>query len=113
MRLLLDECLPKRLKSALRDACEVATVQEAGWAGLADGDLLECAQGRFDLLLTADQNLRYQQNLQRESIAVVVLVASSSRLDDLLPLIPHVKSAIPGLKAGEMVCIDIDGVMKG
>ena len=113
MRLLLDECLPKRLKSTLRDVCEVATVQEAGWAGLPDGDLLERAQGRFDLLLTADQNLRCQQNLRCESIIVVVLIAPSSRLDDLLPLMPHVKSAIPGLKAGEMVCVDIDGVVKG
>lgn len=111
MRLLLDECLPKRLKAALRNDYEVTTVQEAGWAGLSDGELLDAARDRFDLLLTTDRNLRYQQCLDNGSLSIVVLVAPSSRMDDLLPLTPHLKSAVSQLSRGEAVCVDREGLM--
>jgi len=62
MRLLLDECVPKRLRRAL-PGHEVRTVQEAGWAGVTNGALLRAADGQFDALLTVDQGVQHQQNL--------------------------------------------------
>ncbi len=64
MRILLDECLPGILTEWL-PRWEVRTVQEAGWAGISNGELLRRAEGEFDLLLTADKRLQYQQNLKQ------------------------------------------------
>ena len=93
MQILLDECVPRPLKRELTDY-EVRTVVEMGWAGKKNGELLKLMmQDGFTILLTADQNLRYQQNLQQAGVAVIVMVAPSNRLADLLPLIPSVCSA--------------------
>jgi hypothetical protein len=62
MRLLLDECMPRRLKQELFGH-DVSTVQEMGWAGIKNGALLQLASGSFDALLTVDQGIEYQQNL--------------------------------------------------
>ena len=62
MRLLLDECVPKRLKRELRGH-DARTVQDLGWAGVKNGVLLKLANGQFDALLTVDQGIEYQQNL--------------------------------------------------
>ncbi|MDZ7967468.1 MAG: hypothetical protein RM368_21360 [Nostoc sp. DedSLP03] len=86
MLILLDECVPRPLKRELTDY-EVRTVVEMGWSGKKNGELLQLMiQESFTILLTTDQNLQYQQNLQQAGVAVVVLVASSNRLSDLLPL---------------------------
>lgn len=61
-----------------------------GWAGKRNGELLALAAGRFDVFLTADRNLSYQQDISSFDIAVLVLVARSNRLDDLRPLVPRV-----------------------
>ncbi|WP_293142511.1 MULTISPECIES: hypothetical protein [unclassified Microcoleus] len=83
MRILLDECAPRPLKRELVD-CDIRTVVEMGWSGKKNGELLRLmSQEGFTILLTTDQNLRYQQNLQQAGVAVVVLVASSNRLPDL------------------------------
>lgn len=90
MRILLDECAPRPLKRELADY-EIRTVVEMGWSGKKNGELLQLMnQEGFTILLTTDQNLRYQQNLDKAGVAVVVLVAGSNRLPDLLPLIPDV-----------------------
>ncbi|MEO6861837.1 MAG: DUF5615 family PIN-like protein [Microcoleus sp.] len=103
MRLLLDECVPRPLKRELRDY-EVKTVVEMGWAGKKNGELLKLMmQERFTILLTTDQNLRYQQNLQQAGVAVIVMVAPSNRLPDLVPLIPSVCSALITIAPGEVV----------
>ncbi len=103
MRLLLDECVPRPLKRELRDY-EVKTVVEMGWAGKKNGELLKLMmQESFTILLTTDQNLRYQQNLQQAGVAVVVMVAPSNRLPDLVPLIPSVCSALITIAPGEVV----------
>jgi predicted nuclease of predicted toxin-antitoxin system len=79
MRVLLDECTPKALKKALAAyGHECRTVQESGWAGKKNGELLTLAESFFDVLLTVDTNLRYQQNLQGRKIAIVVLQSSSN-----------------------------------
>ncbi|MEH2281095.1 MAG: DUF5615 family PIN-like protein [Nostoc sp.] len=103
MRILLDECVPRPLRRELTDY-EVCTVMEMGWSGKKNGELLQLMiQESFTVLLTTDQNLRYQQNLQQAGVAVVVLVASSNRLPDLLPLIPSVRSILATIAPGVVV----------
>ena len=100
MRLLLDECVPKRLKREL-PGHEVQTVQNMGWAGIKNGALLKLAAGQFDALLTVDQGIEYQQNLSGLSISVVVMLAASNDVDDLRPLLPGVEQALASLRTGE------------
>jgi predicted nuclease of predicted toxin-antitoxin system len=101
MRLLLDECVPRRLKREL-PGHETRTVQELGWAGIKNGALLKLANGQFDALLTVDQGIEYQQNLAGLSISVVVMVAPSNDVDDLRPLLPAVEQSLATLRAGEI-----------
>jgi hypothetical protein len=101
MRILLDECAPRPLKRELGD---YGTVVEMGWAGNKNGALLQLMnQEGFTVLLTADQNLRYQQNLQQAGVAVIVLVAPSNRLSDLLPLMPTVRNVLSTIMPGEVI----------
>ena len=101
MRLLLDESLPRSLAKHL-EGVEVETVFDRGWSGLKNGELLELAAGDFDVFVTADQNLQYQQNLRGYSIGVVVTAAVSNRLDDRVPLVPSVLEASREVSLGEV-----------
>ena len=101
MRILLDECVPKRLKRELIGH-EVKTVQDMGWAGIKNGALLKLADGQFDALLTVDQGIEYQQNLSGLTISVVVMLAASNDVDDLRPLLPGVEQALADLRTGEI-----------
>jgi hypothetical protein len=92
-RVLLDENLPKRLARELGD--HTSTAHEQGWAGLTNGELLTRAAGAFEVLLTADQNLQYQQNLKNAEVGVILVVAPSTRMADLEPLR---RSPTPGWK---------------
>jgi PIN like domain len=106
MRILLDECTPRPIKRELSNY-EVKTVVEMGWSGKKNGELLRLMQqSGFTVLLTTDQNLRYQQNLQQSGVAIVVLVALSNRLSDLIPLIPNVYKVLTTISAGEIVEIE-------
>ena len=103
MRILLDECVPRPLKRELTDY-QVRTVVEMGWSGKKNGELLQLmTQESFTILLTADQNLRYQQNLQEAGIGVVVLVAPSNRLPDLIPLMPKARNVLSAIAPGEVI----------
>jgi hypothetical protein len=102
MRLLLDECVPKRLKHELLGH-EVRTVQDMGWAGIKNGALLKLANGKFNALLTVDQGIEYQQNLSGLDVSVVVLLAASNDIDELRPLLPSVEQALLGLGTGQIV----------
>ncbi|MBI3388599.1 MAG: DUF5615 family PIN-like protein [Deltaproteobacteria bacterium] len=94
MRVLLDEQLPRRLAPELKGH-EVLTVQQQGWAGLKNGELLRrAADEGFEVFITGDQNLEFQQNLARARVGVVVLVAPSNALEDLHPLVPSLLAAI-------------------
>ena len=76
MRILLDECVPRRRELADHD---VRTVPEMGWSGKKNGELLRLmASHAFEVLLTTDQNLRHQQNLKAAGVAVVVLAAATN-----------------------------------
>ena len=102
MRLLLDECIPKRLKRELHGH-EAKTVQDMGWAGIKNGALLRLADGQFDAFLTVDQGIEYQQNLSDLRISVVIMMAPSNDVDDLHPLLPAVEEALAGLRPGEIM----------
>lgn len=103
MRILLDECVPRPLKGELKDY-EVRTVVEMGWSGKKNGELLQLMkQQSFTILLTTDQNLRYQQNLEQAGVAVIVLIASKNRLPDLIPLIPEAQKVLNAIVPGEVI----------
>jgi hypothetical protein len=72
MKVLLDECVPKPLLKRLSGHI-FSTAQEMGWRSIKNGELLALAEDAFDIFLTSDQNLRYQQNLKNRRIAVIVL----------------------------------------
>lgn len=102
MRLLLDENLPRGLKRHLRPHT-VLTVQEMGWNGIKNGNLLRRAQLEFDALITIDGNMIYQQHVASFAIGLIVLHAPSNDVDDLLPLVADIVSELPNLKPGEVV----------
>ena len=91
MKVLIDECLPHYLKRALAGH-SVQTVQEAGWSGRKNGDLLTLADTTFDVFVTADQNLRYQQNLTGRNIAIIELPTNT--LSVVKSLAPEILSAL-------------------
>jgi hypothetical protein len=101
MRVLLDECFPRPLRAELPEH-EVKTVAEAGWAGVKNGRLLELAAMQFDVILTVDRNLEYQQNFENLTIAVLVVVAPSNDIDALRPLMEAVREALLKVKPGEV-----------
>jgi len=106
VRILLDECLPKRLKRDLVGH-EARTVPEMGWAGKQNGDLLSLAESKFDVFLTVDRNLSYQQVVAKLTIAVVVLVAKGNKRSDLIPLIPDLLAKLGDVRPGQGVKIGV------
>ncbi len=104
MRVLLDECLPRRLKRELVGH-DAKTAPEMGWASQTNGELLALAAADFDFFLTGDRNLSYEQNLTAFDIAVIVLVAASNRIDDLRPLVPQVLEAFATANAGTVTLV--------
>lgn len=99
MRVLLDECVPRALRNELLGH-EVKTVAEPGWAGVKNGALLKLAAKDFDVLLTVDRNLEYQQNFSGLELAVIVVDAPSNDVAVLRPLMPAVLEALSKVKAG-------------
>ena len=89
MRLLLDECVPRKFKDAL-PGHNVRTAREMGWSGKQNGELLTLmGEHRFEAFISVDQNVEFQQNVKASGIAVVVLAASTNRLKELRPLALH------------------------
>jgi hypothetical protein len=104
MRVLLDECVTRYLKREFAGH-DVLTVDEAGFKGLRNGRLLQAASGRFDVLVTVDQNLQYQQNLAMFALAVIVLKARRSTYPLLKPLMLQVRDLLTKIKPGEVVVV--------
>jgi predicted nuclease of predicted toxin-antitoxin system len=103
VRVLLDEDIDVRLRQHFPEAVVVETVQYRGWKGLKNGELLRTAANEFDVLVTMDDNLPYQQNIPAYDLAVVVLRADSKALDDLLPLMPEVRLRLAELRTGDVL----------
>jgi len=106
MRILLDECIDRRLAKTF-SGYEVKTVPQMGWAGIKNGQLLNVAQQEFDVFITVDRNLSFQQNLPRFRIAVIVLKVSSNQLIYLQVLVPQIIAALPDVLEGEVRFISL------
>lgn len=104
MKLLLDECLPRKLKGALLGH-EIKTVPEMGWAGIGNGELLPLIENLFEAFITTDGNMRYQQNITGRSFALIVLKAPDNTIEVLLPLMSQVLAALPMLVPSQIVKI--------
>jgi predicted nuclease of predicted toxin-antitoxin system len=99
MKILLDECVDWRL---LRDLSshEVRTVKQLGWEKVKNGALLALAAGEFDVFITVDQNLPYQQNASKYDLAIIVLSGRTTRLPDLRTLLPSLHQALAAPRRG-------------
>jgi hypothetical protein len=103
-RILFDENMPRKLRRELPQFI-VRTVQEEGWAGFENGNLLRRASGAFDALLTADQRLRYQQNVAQFEIGVVVIETVDTTLGNLRRFLPQIHAAIERVAPGTVVVV--------
>lgn len=99
MRVLLDECVDWRL-ARLIAGHDVKTARQMGWTTIKNGELLALASQAFDVFVTVDRNLSFQQNLGGTPIAVIVLAARTNRLADLIPRVPDLLAAIASAKPG-------------
>ncbi|MBC8165088.1 MAG: DUF5615 family PIN-like protein [Bryobacteraceae bacterium] len=104
MRILLDECIPRRLKRHLVGH-ECRTVPEPGWSGKKNGELLRLAKGEYDVFLTLDKGLEYQQNLSDRSIGIVVVGAVSNRIEDLIEQVPECLAVLDTIEAGQVLTV--------
>src|SRR5215472_9243469 len=103
MKILLDECVPERLRNHL-PGHECQSARYAGFAGLENGDLLAGAEAaKFDVLLTVDRGFEYEQNLGGRQLAILILVTKSIRLEDLLPQVPNALVALQSIQPGQIV----------
>ena len=106
MRVILDECLPRKL-GLLLTGHEVSTVQRAGWAGVVNGKLLARIAGQYDAFITVDQNLPAQQSTAALPFGIIVLRSPTSQLADLRPLVPKLLVALATLKPGQVVKLSV------
>ncbi len=106
MRVLLDECLDRRLASLITGH-DVVTVPEAGWAGKKNGELLELASTDFGAFVTVDQSIEFQQDTTKFELLLVLLRSRSNRLVDLEPLVPELLRVLAEPNSGDLVRIGL------
>ena len=106
MRILLDECVPRRLKRHFRGHQLVLTVTDAGLSSYTNGELLRRIDGRFDLFITVDKSIQYQQNLAAYDLAVVFLRVRSNDIADIEPLMPRLFARWDEIKPRTLLIID-------
>jgi predicted nuclease of predicted toxin-antitoxin system len=103
---LLDECVTKRLKQHL-ESFEIYTVRELGLSGIKNGKLMSfCSENNFDILLTIDKNLMFQQNLDKYPVTIAVLNCHTSKIEDILGFIPSFISQINTFQKHKVYIID-------
>src|SRR5260370_42289985 len=101
MRLLLDECLPRRAKFLFAEAGhECETVRDPGFSGKENGQMIELAEKKLEVLITIDKNIRHQQNITGRNIAILIITAASNDLDDIRPQSPQAAAAIRSINTG-------------
>ena len=106
MKILLDECVTKRLKNFLTEF-DVFTVVEMGWSGTKNGKLMTlCQENKFDVLLTIDKNLMFQQNLEKYNVTIAVLNCKTSKIEDLKNYIDNFISQIGLFEKSKAYLID-------
>lgn len=104
MKILIDECIPRKLKlDLLAHGHECSTVQEAGFAGKRNGELIALAELSFDLFVTLDKNLQYQQNLAGRKISILIVRTKSNRITDIRPHLAACLVAMQSIRPGQIV----------
>ena len=107
MRILLDENLPQQLRLHL-PGHNVFTVGYMGWKGVVNGRLLDLAEQDFDVLVTLDRSLPFQQNLHARQISIILLVAPNNQLHTLVPIMPTVQTILEKIKPGQLIRVGYD-----
>ncbi|HSK11591.1 MAG TPA: DUF5615 family PIN-like protein [Phnomibacter sp.] len=106
MKILLDECVTKKLKGGLSDL-QVSTVREMGWGGIKNGRLMElCVKNGFEILLTIDKNMMFQQNLEKFELTIVVLNSYTSKVEELKTFLPTFLSQFNSFEKKRAYLID-------
>ena len=100
MKIIIDECVPHIVKKRLSPR-EIKTVQEMGWAGVKNGELLKFVEAEFEIFITSDKNLRYQQNLQNRKLAILLL--PSNQIPIVENLLPQIDAELETIKSGDFV----------
>ena len=100
MKIIIDECVPHIVKKKL-PAFNIRTVQEAGWAGIKNGELLRLVEGAFDVFISSDKNLQYQQNLTGRNLAIIIL--PSNQVPVVENLLPRLEATLANIKSGDFV----------
>ena len=106
MKVLVDECVDWRLSREIVGH-EVRTARQMGWSTIRNGELLALASNAFEVFITVDRNLSFQQNLPTFDIAVIVLRATSNRLSELQLLVPELLASIPTAKRGAVTYVGV------
>jgi len=107
MRILLDECVPKRL-GKLIPGHGVRTVVQEGWSGKKNGVLLGLMSAAgFEVFITVDQGIPYQQNPKSISIGVIIMIATSNDIADLMPLLDNLLVALNTIQPGDIMRVEI------
>ena len=104
MTILLDESVPRVVKTRLNEY-SIATVQEMGWTGMRNGELLAAASQQFTVLITADKNLRYQQNLKGHRLSIIVLPTNQVSL--VVTLLPVIQDTLMAIQPGDLIQISL------
>lgn len=99
--------MPRKLKRHFDERVEAVTVRDRGWTGIQNGKLLLVAQLEFDVFLTTDKGIPYEQNLSLFSIAIIILEARSNRFEDLSVLLPQLSEVLKPIQVGELVRIAV------
>jgi hypothetical protein len=108
VRILLDQCVAKGFRLDLKNH-RVRTAFEMGWGGLKNGALLAEAAKHFDAFITVDQNIRFQQNLSKLPLPVLILVSEENDREALKPFVPTLMRALDQLKGQPLLRIHLDG----
>ena len=106
MKILLDECVTKRLKKYLKEF-DVFTVRELRLSGVKNGTLMSyCVENKFDILLSIDKNLLHQQNIEKFALSIIIFNCVSSKIEELSTFIPSFKSNIENFKKNQAYLIE-------
>lgn len=100
MKIIIDECVPHLVKKRLPER-QIKTVQEMGWAGEKNGELLKLVEAKFDVFITSDKNLRYQQNLKSRTVAILLL--PSNQVPIIQNLLPEIDEALQMIKPSDFL----------
>src|SRR5258708_2793166 len=106
MRVLLDECISVRVAAELPKH-DVQTIRGMGWRGKKNGELLQLAASKFNVFVTIDKGLEYQQRIAHLRLGVVTPVAPSNDMDVLRPLMPRLRHAVMKVKRGQVIRVEL------